>query len=302
MKITYGTNEQQIDITDFCITKLMHNDIITIPYNDVNRAIIFSDPLFGVLKKIFVSFDENHIQAYEDYYIVKINVKTQTITTLDINQRNQELDEKLKKIHSTLQIKYGTFQEEYPEQKMVLQYLTGHEKVLEIGANIGRNSLIIASILENKQNFLTLECDTDIAKQLQENRDLNSFDFHIEKSALSKRKLIQKDWDTMPSDVLLDGYKWVDIITLDELRIKYPIQFDTLVLDCEGAFYYILQDMPAIMDNIQLIIMENDYYEISKKQYVDEMLTKYGFYVDYTESGGWGCCANHFFEVWKKAI
>jgi FkbM family methyltransferase len=302
MKITYGTNEQQIDITEICMTKLMYNDIITIPYNDVNRAIIFSDPLFGVLKKIFVSFDENHIQVYEDYYIIKINVKTQIITTLDINQQNRELDVKLKKIHSTLQIKYGTFQEEYPEQKMVVQYLTGHEKVLEIGANIGRNSLIIASILENKQNFLTLECDTNIAKQLQENRDLNSFDFHIEKSALSKRKLIQKDWDTMPSDVLLDGYKWVDTITLDELRIKYPIKFDTLVLDCEGAFYYILQDMPAIMDNIQLIIMENDYHEISKKQYVDEILTKHGFYVDYTESGGWGCCANHFFEVWKKAI
>ena len=27
---------------------------------------------------------------------------------------------------------------------------------------------------------------------------------------------------------------------------------------------------------------------------------KNNFYVDYVESGGWGCCYNNFFEVWRK--
>ena len=31
-------------------------------------------------------------------------------------------------------------------------------------------------------------------------------------------------------------------------------KFDTLILDCEGAFYNILKDMPEILDNINLII------------------------------------------------
>ena len=66
------------------------------------------------------------------------------------------------------------------------------DKVLEIGGNIGRNSLIIASILKHDTNFVTLECDKNIATQLKENRDLNHFKFHIENSALSKRNLIQK--------------------------------------------------------------------------------------------------------------
>ena len=83
---------------------------------------------------------------------------------------------------------------------------------------------------------------------------------------------------------------------------KYNIEFDTLVLDCEGAFYYILMDMPEILNNIKLIIMENDYYDISKKNYVDEILMKNNFYVDYQESGGWGPCFNNFFEVWKKSV
>jgi len=213
---------------------------------------------------------------------------------------SQIIDDKLQMMHSKLKINHGSLNNEVPEQKMVIRYLTGKEKVLEIGGNIGRNSLIIASILESN-NFVTLESDKNIAKLLEENRDLNNFNFHIESSALSKRKLIQRGWDTLPSDVLIDGFNWVNTITLNELKQKYNIDFDTLVLDCEGAFYYILMDMPEMLDNINLIIMENDYYDISKKNYIDEILKKHNFYNDYTEAGGWGPCYNNFFEVWKRS-
>jgi len=33
---------------------------------------------------------------------------------------------------------------------------------------------------------------------------------------------------------------------------------------------------------------------------VDEILKTNNFVVDYKECGGWGCCYNNFFEVWKK--
>ena len=145
-----------------------------------------------------------------------------------------------------------------------------------------------------------METDNNIADQLIENRNLNNFTFHVENSALSKRNLIQIGWDTIESNNLLDGYKSVKNITLEELYSKYNIQFDTLVLDCEGALYYILMDMPELLDNIKLIIMENDYWDISKKNYVDSILKKCNFYVDYVESGGWGPCYSNFFEVWKK--
>ena len=137
-------------------------------------------------------------------------------------------------------------------------------------------------------------------KQLIENRNLNNLHFHVENSALSIKKMIQKDWDTIQSDNLLDSYKWVNTITLETLKNKYNIVFDTLVLDCEGAFYYILLDMPNILDNINLIIMENDYYDISKKEYVDKILIQNNFIRNYVENGGWGPCYNNFFEVWKK--
>ena len=115
---------------------------------------------------------------------------------------------------------------------------------------------------------------------------------------MSKRKLIQKNWDTKPSDILLNGYQWVNIISYEHLMEKYKIQFDTLVLDCEGAFYYILLDMPEILNDIKLIIMENDYHNIEHYNYVNSILSNKNFKRVYVEKGGWGCCYNNFFEVW----
>ena len=296
MKIFYGISlENSIDVTNICRLKLSKNDIITIPMGDNSRGNHFTDPFPGILKKIII-LNNNDIIEYDDLTQIKINMINNIITT--INQDN--INEKLQNIHSKLNIKYGTFSEELPEQNMVVRYLTGNEHVLEIGGNIGRNSLVIASILQDNNNFVTLESDVNIANQLIENRDLNNLNFHVENSAFSNQKLIQRDWDTIPSDTLQDGYSWVNIITFDNLKQKYNIEFDTLVLDCEGAFYYILMDMPEILNNIQLIIMENDYYDISNKNYVDEILTKNNFYVDYQECGGWGPCFDNFFQVWKK--
>ena len=295
MKIYYGIISNLIDVTDICLSKLLNNNIISIPSGDINRANYFTDPIIGTLKKIFI-LNDNNLTEYEHFYSIKINILDNTITVIS----NEDIDDKIKNIHSKLNLKYGSFNEELPEQKMAVKYLNGNEKVLEIGGNIGRNSLIIASILEDETNFVTLECDENIANQLTENRNLNNLKFHIESSALSNRKLIQRGWDTIPSDVLQNGFKWVNTITLDNLKTKYNIEFDTLVLDCEGAFYYILIDMPEILNNIKLIIMENDYHDTNHKKYIDEVLSANNFHVDYVESGGWGPCYNNFFEVWKK--
>ena len=208
--------------------------------------------------------------------------------------------EKLENLHTKLKIKYGTFQEELVEQTMAVDYITENRKVLELGGNIGRNSLVIASILKDSTNLVVLESDDGIAKQLEENRNLNNLSFHIEPSALSIRKLIQKGWDTIPSETLQDGYKWVQTISLENLRNKYNVLYDTLVIDCEGAFYYILKDMPDILNNITLIVMENDYRDMEHKIYVDSVLTQNNFQRVYVQKGGFEPCYEMFWEVWSK--
>jgi hypothetical protein len=52
-------------------------------------------------------------------------------------------------------------------------------------------------------------------------------------------------------------------------------------------------------DQIQINMMDHTITMINHKNYVDEVLLKNNFYVDYQEEGGWGPFYN-FFEVWKR--
>lgn len=313
--IKYGITDKMIDITDICIKNHMQSNIVYIPANDNIRAKLFTDPIWGIVKSIYIYNGSILIDIFNDTLNIYIDMQLEKVYINNIPEYIQNIFPNLKttirlaEIHSKLTLKYGTFIDELPEQLMATRYLKGDEKVLEIGGNIGRNSLIIASILNehNNSNFVSLECDEETAQQLTDNRDSNSLKFNIESSALSTRKLIQTIPKysvintTIVSDVLLDGYRPVNIISYNDLKAKYSIEFDTLVLDCEGAFYYILLDMPEILDNINTIIMENDYTDILHKEYIDKVLKSSNFTCVYTEAGGWGCCYNNFFEVWKRS-
>jgi FkbM family methyltransferase len=215
------------------------------------------------------------------------------------------IDSLLQTLQSKIQLVGGTFEEELPEQKMAVRYLLGNEKVLEIGSNIGRNSMIISHLLSDPANLVTLETSPHIAAVLRENKKINNLNFHIENAALSLRKLVQYGWDTIPCDTVPDGFTPVDIISYAELRAKYNMDFDTLIVDCEGAFYYILLDMPEILEHVKLIIMENDYRDALHKKYVDEVLHAHNFNVVYAEElvgheGEFPHTRNEFYQVWKK--
>jgi FkbM family methyltransferase len=216
--------------------------------------------------------------------------------------------ERLRIIHDKLRFQHGSLEDEFPEQMMVSRFLTGREKVLELRGNVGRNSVVIASILNANHNsaFVVMESDPDTAELLRQNREANGLTFHVEPSALSKHALMQIGWDTMPLDIEQLGgarmCKRVGTMTYAQLVAKYGIQFDTLVVDCEGAFYHILRDMPDILDTVRLVIMENDYPRMEQKHYVDRALRQTGFEVAYSEPGGWGCCRDAFFQVWRRDV
>lgn len=213
----------------------------------------------------------------------------------------------MREIHRQILFK-GNLYDEYPEQLMSCLFLPSDAKVLEIGANIGRNTLVIASILEDDKNLVTLETMPSYVEILEVHKQLNGFGFHIVNAALSRRRLAQRPggWTSYPVEdgaILQDNEIDLSLVTFDELQQRYNILFDTLVIDCEGAFYYILLDFPRLLDNIRLVIMENDYMDIAHKQYVDERLRSSGFECIYVANqGGWGPCASNFFETWQKKI
>lgn len=210
----------------------------------------------------------------------------------------QDAIDKLRIIHARLDFRHGSQQDEYPEQVLAAMFIGPGAKVLELGANIGRNSCVIASLLDNSANLVSVECDTLWAAMLRDNRDRNGLSFAIETAALSRRPLVQKGMDTKPGPPEL-GWTPVDVITWPDLRAKHGVDFDTLVVDCEGALYGILCDEPGFLSCFHTVVVENDYTDPAHKQFCDAEFRRAGLECV--------CSANRydgmrdFYQVWKRA-
>lgn len=312
MKISYGVEENMIDVTDQAMYHFWRDGVLRIPAGDWKRANIFGDPINGVEKSIFIEDDVGKTEAYDISTPVEVLIDDyvpETRSHAFYHNKLKDLtgDECCRVYHKLVYLTGGNKWDEYPEQLMTSMFLPSCSKVLELGSNIGRNTLLIASILDDDTNLVTLETVPSTVEILEKNKRDNGFTFHIVNAALSARPLVQPqgEWDSRP---LMDGEDVSptdiipSIISFDELQEKFNIEFDTLILDCEGAFFYILQDFPTILDNIRLVIMENDYKDITHKQYVDECLVSKGFERIYVCQGGWGPCTSMFFETWSRPI
>jgi len=218
-------------------------------------------------------------------------------------------------LHRKLQLNYGSFNEEYEEQRMAVMYIKPDDIVLELGGNIGRNSCVIASLLKDSKNLVVFESFDTTANQLQENRDINNLHFHIESCAISKSDLYQTGWDTKPVNEISEANtvelaRWtkVNTATWSDIKQKYAsLRFDTLVADCEGALYYILRDEPTFLENFTTIIIENDFKNLHHKHYVDEEFKKFNFKRVYVKAidlpqGVFDYVKEFFYEVWEKQV
>ena len=129
-----------------------------------------------------------------------------------------------------------------------------------------------------------MESNSDIFKKLHENHRKNNREFHMLNYALSKRELYQIEWKTFTleeknqlNEEMQAMTTKIKCTTFENIQKSFNIEFDTLVLDCEGAFYYIIQDDESILKNINKIIIENDYSNYEHKKYVENILIKNNF-------------------------
>ncbi len=315
MKFLYGYDSNNyVDVTDIILEKFVKDNVILIPSGDNERCnIIGYDPYPNILKHILIIDDMNksHKITHTKQIEFPLDSTSQELTILTTPKlwfdnygkyiTNPVERERQMCLH--LLLDYGRFAEEYPERLLAVKFLNENARVLEIGGNIGRNSLMISMILNNPKNLVILECDNTHAEQLEHNLKQNKLYPHIEVAALSEAPLIQRGWETRPHTEMEIPNEWklVNTITFDALQSKYNIVFDTLVADCEGALYYILKDKPTILENINLIIIENDFWDITHKNFVNDVFRSYGFKVVCQEQGGWGPCYDCFYEVWQKS-
>lgn len=220
--------------------------------------------------------------------------------TLSAENLQEDAYQKLYAVHAKYRLKHGEQLHELPEQLLTLTFLPPDAKVLEIGADVGRNSCLIASILNDSRNMVSVEPRLEAIPYLRDNRNINNLKFHIEPSAISKVSLYQKGWISVPSDIPLPGHTKLNTITFEQLKRKYGIEFDTLIVDCEGALYYILRDDPTVLNNIKLVIIENDFQCADHYFFVADLFRQHGLEAVHNEGPAYWGENTAFYQVWKK--
>lgn len=287
MKIEYGLDNNKINITAIFNNLLKKNKNIIFEADDVSRHILLNiDPCPCKVKNIYIND-----KKYDDFYRIEVDRNK----NIKITEPYKEI---LNKYHSEL-IFHEDIHLEYEEQLLSVKYISPNSHVLEFGSNVGRNTCIISKILNNSNNLTTIETIPEYVQILEKNKINNNFNFTIFNGALSKYPMIQSGWNCMlkpENGIIPDGF--VEIKTFNYSKIKK--NYDTLVIDCEGAFYYICKDFPEILLGINTVIMENDYGCIEHKNYVDDLLYKNNLKSIYTKAGGQGLFENKFFEVFRR--
>lgn len=235
----------------------------------------YIDPEPGIEKIILLNciIDNNIVEKIvninEKVYITFDNLSYRDILFYDNFSNTMD---KIRKLRSNIYIDSWDIIE-VPEQIFIMTYLNKDDIVLEFGSNIGRSTIVAASILKNDENLVTLECDPVSYNILEENRKKYGFKFKTINAALSKYPLVQHGWRTYET---LSMENSVNIIDLDSVKKYFSVPFNTLIVDCENAFTNILKEFPEIMENVTKVIIENDFFTVENLNYVTNILEKHG--------------------------
>lgn len=293
MQIFYGVDNIKIDITNTCYQKLFHNDHIIIVNNDNRRPHYFGDPKPNVVKKIYINY-KNVETEYDHNQTIYINTKTFNITTEShLKTRND-----LQLLYQNIKYKNNLVNDQQL-QLMVLNNLKGNEKILEIG--FGLHSIIISKLLNIDSQHVILEPNEELSNIIQDIKSINNCNFNYKTKLLTNKTLIQRCSSVVESSIVYPGYTQVNNISLEELNNTYNINFDTLVIDCSKGFYYTILDYPELLNNINMIIIVNNYQNMDQYLYVENIFKKFGFLETFSNlANNKHPCFIHYYQVWKK--
>jgi FkbM family methyltransferase len=184
---------------------------------------------------------------------------------------------------------------ETTEQYLTEKYIGENDIVLELGARYGTVSKVINNKLMNKKNHVAVEPDDRVWSALERNRDFNNCEFFIVKGFISKQKFSLTNMDNYyrgyGSTAIQNTDSHIPSYTLNEIKNKYELKFNTLVADCEGFLEIFFDENPELYQQLHLIIFETDYEAKCDYNKIRNNLKLNGFNQIET------CRGN---EVWKK--
>lgn len=177
------------------------------------------------------------------------------------------------------------------EQDLVKKYIKPEDLVLELGARYGSVSVTTNKIVKDKKSHYVVEPDKLVWDALETNMKNNNCDFNIIKGIIGKKKyrLEGRDYSTHSVE---DNNSDIEIFDLPD------INFNTLIVDCEGYLEIFYNENKPLFHKLEKIILEEDMPQICNYQYVFDELKKLNF--ELVEKIKEPTCANMYHYVFIK--
>ncbi len=290
-KILFGLDQKQAKDVTLLSQARSWQDLMWVPVHHRERQIQWQGPRYTPEQKTTLwLIDEKEVvvtelsQIHSETYV---NIKTGAIRPKESLSAEEKAPfdamRKLQQLQPRLERMIGGYSAElYPLHIMsALLIQTGEEVILELGAGVGRNTLFLASLLKHEEKQLvSMECNHKYSRLLQQNKRMYQKKFHTESSALSKQPLVQRrdKTESLVQHRMIPGSRRITHMSWTDLQNKYKaMKFDTLIVDCEGAFAQILADFPTILADIKKVCIRNDFTDQKDLDAVQQAFKQQGF-------------------------
>ena len=167
---------------------------------------------------------------------------------------------------------------ERDEQEQAYKYIESNDVVLELGGRYGTVSAVINYKLENKKNHVVVEPDENIVPTLIKNRELNNSGYYILSKVISNsnKKKIESGYSTHYVDSN-DNDKTNNIISYEDFKKQFPLDFNVIVADCEGCLAEFIKMMGDDFYKINKVIFEADMAQLCNYDEIIQILLNNGF-------------------------
>jgi len=140
---------------------------------------------------------------------------------------------------------------EHIEQELTRKYIKPHHKVLELGARYGSVSIITNKIVQDKKSHYVVEPDKEVWDCLENNMKINNCDFNIIKGIIGKNKY-KLEGDGYAKTSVRDNNSDIKLFDLPD------IDFNALIVDCEGFLEIFYNENKSLFNKLELMIIECD--------------------------------------------
>ena len=150
--------------------------------------------------------------------------------------------------------------EERFEQYLVYKYIKPDGVVLEIGGRYGIVSNTINLLLDNKTQHIVIEPDKSVIGALNRNKRAFRSEFIIVDKAISNSDLFLNPDKLGSNTTTIKQASSIDIetITAHDFFEEFPLEFNVLIVDCEGCFENFIIENFIYLNKLELIIFEKD--------------------------------------------